>query len=196
MRHTFIPVLLILSSFFCENAFADETSTKHVLRSRFLVHGEQEIAHNGELTLTYVLHDDVGASSSSIVMAGYKTYAWQKIPLEAALGWGGVHDEPIVELSIFPRTPTMWGNLTLETRLKSMHGYVFAQGEYAAKPWFSVGVETESWGEFAHMSEWTIRSGPNVIARINRLQTDMAIHASLIDGTWSPEIAVRVHLFF
>jgi len=172
-------------------AHAEETGQK--TRTRFTLHKEHELSHHTELSLKFVLADDIQNSNASIIAVGLKKHLTSWMFAEAAIGWTGTHNEPLAELSVIAHHASLWAALTSELRTKTLHGYWFAQGEYAlCDSWLYAGLENESWGSYAHETSWIVHTGPNLIFRFKSIEVDLAVH---MDRNLTSEMVTRVHLF-
>lgn len=188
----FFLLLLLLSILQIPfSAYAEEVEQK--TRTRFTLHKEHELSHLTELSLKFVLADDVLKSNAPIVAVGFKRRIASWMSGEIAIGWAGTHNEPLIELSLSARRASLWATLTSELRTRTLHGYWFAQGEYALyDSWLYAGLENESWGSYAHGNSWTVHTGPNLIFRFKSIEVDLAVH---MDGNLSSEMVTRIHLF-
>lgn len=191
MSKSFLLLLLLGILHIPSSAHAEEAEQK--TRTRFTLHKEHELNHATELSLKFVLADDVQHSNASIVAVGVKRHITSWMFAEAGIGWTGTHNEPLVELSLSARRASLWATLTSELRTKTLHGYWFAQGEYALyESWLYAGLENESWGSYAHGNSWTVHTGPNLIFRFKSIEVDLAVH---MNSNLSSEMVTRIHLF-
>lgn len=191
MLKSFLLLLLLGILHIPFSAQAEEAEQK--TRTRFTLHKEQELSHSTELSLKFVLADDIQNSNAPIVAVGVKKRITSWMSGETAIGWTGTHNEPLIELSLVARRASLWATLTSELRAKTLHGYWFAQGECALyNSWLYAGLENESWGSYAHDTSWTVHTGPNLIFRFNSIEVDLAVH---MDSNLSSEMVTRIHLF-
>ena len=173
-------------------AFAKEGKERTQLR--LTMHKDLELTQETELSFKFVLVDDLNRRQEPIVILGIKKHLTTYVSTEISVGWTGIKNEPLIELSFLTQGTSFWGTFTSEVRTKTLHGYWFIQGEYPIHgSLFCVGMENESWGSYVHGSSWMIQTGPNLVFRTKTFEVDLAVHLS---RSLRPEIVSRIYFFF
>ena len=183
------------------SAFADGQA-----RARLLIHGDHPLdGEKGRFNLLgELVLPNIGVTPMpAVVEIGTKWKAHSGLNVEAFAGFEFGPNQGILSLRLHPHSKHFWGYVMAEAFIPHGGAYFFTQIDWIVPlkgKWLHLGIEQESWGEYAHLSEINFGAGPNILFMFKKFGLELTLHAREIEQpdrskSLGPDLLARMHVF-